>query len=643
MWKREIFLKYHFEKEIAMAKHERVKEKIIFKNTFFNVALMIMIAIVFVSGYTFVLQKAYNESTLENTFNENVNRAEAIQSIVLNVVKEDDFKNLDVYSGRFQELQYHLHKFKEMNSAEEFYLVKKNESNELVYVVDGNYRNSLDYKNAGDTVNEDLKESIELALSGVPTYNLDLVGTHTFVAICPLEINESIVGALYIEFSVEGAYRLVIERDQIAIRAIALGTLVVFIMMISACIYMQKEHQKHFGQEQELKKAAQKAEAADRSKSAFLFNMSHDIRTPMNAIIGYIDLARRHIHDEDKLNTYMDNIQDCGKKLLALLDNVLDLARIESNKISIEESAVNIENAFVSCISMFESSAEQNHQTLKVETRLKHHYVYLDETHYSEVLMNIVSNAIKYTGKDGVITCVLSQEEGDKQGYCNTIAKITDTGIGMSEEFQTQIFNRFSREYSSTVSGIDGSGLGMSIAKKLVDLMGGGISVESTLGKGSTFVVSIPTRIALEEDTQINRVIYGNIDYDKLKGKHILLAEDNDLNAEIAMELLSEEGLIIDRVNDGVECIEQLEKVDSSYYDLILMDVQMPIMNGYEACQKIRKLSDKVKANIPIIAMTANAFSEDKERSLKMGMNDHVTKPIDLNVLLSTIQKYIKG
>ncbi len=172
--------------------------------------------------------------------------------------------------------------------------------------------------------------------------------------------------------------------------------------------------------------------------------------------------------------------------------------------------------------------------------------------------------------------------------------------------------------------------------------MGGGILVESTLGKGSTFIVSIPTRIALEEDTQINRVIYGDIDYDKFKGKRILLAEDNDLNAEIAIELLSEEDLIIDRVKDGVECIEQLEKVDSSYYDLILMDVQMPIMNGYEACQKIRKLNDSIKANIPIIAMTANAFSEDKERSLKMGMNDHVTKPIDLNILLSTIQKYIK-
>ena len=625
-----------------MTKHEQVKKKIEFKNTFFNVVLMIMISIVFVSGYTYFLQKAYNESTLENTFNENVSRTEAIQSTVLNIVNEDDFEDLDVYSGRYQELQYHLQEFKEMNLAEEFFLVKKNEKGELVYVADGNYKNSIDYRRPGDSVNEDLKESIELALSGTPTYNLDLVGTHTFTAIYPVEINDSIVGAFYIEFSVEAAYMLVVERDQIALKLVALGTSVVLLMMIFACIYMRKEHKKHFVQEQELKKAAEKAEAADRSKSIFLFNMSHDIRTPMNAIIGYIDLARRHIHDEDKLNTYMDNIQDCGKKLLALLDNVLDLARIESNKISIEESAVNIENAFVSCVSMFSNNAEQNHQTLKIETNLKHHYVYLDETHYSEVIMNIVSNAIKYTGKDGVITCELLQEKADKPGWCNTIAKITDTGIGMSKDFQAEIFTRFSREYSSTVSGIDGSGLGMSIAKKLVDLMGGGISVESTLGKGSTFIVSIPTRIALEEDTQINRVIYGDIDYDKFKGKRILLAEDNDLNAEIAIELLSEEDLIIDRVKDGVECIEQLEKVDSNYYDLILMDVQMPIMNGYEACQKIRKLSDSAKANIPIIAMTANAFSEDKERSLKMGMNDHVTKPIDLNILLSTIQKYIK-
>ena len=608
------------------------------KNKFFNVMLIILVAVVFVSAYTFVLQKEYNESTLESVFNENINRTDAIYEVVLEIVGQEDLNQ--IADENYHQLQSHFYELKKGNSTDSFFLAKK-EGDKIVYFLDGNDVSSEEYKQSGEEVSEELSTNIEAALMGKPSYYFDIKEKHEFTA-CYVVSNDndgSIV--LCIQLNLDATYDLVIERDRLTLKAILLGIIAVVIMIVCACVYLQNEHAKHEEQQKMLKKAAERAKAADNSKSVFLFNMSHDIRTPMNAIIGYIDLARRHLDDKEKLNTYMDNIQDCGKKLLALLDNVLDLARIESNKISIEESAVNVENVFASCVSMFMNSAQEKEQTLKFESKLKHRYVYIDEIHYSEVIMNLISNAIKYTGKGGEIGCVIYQDE-EKDGYCNTIATVTDTGIGMSKEYQTQIFNRFSREYSSTVSGIDGSGLGMSIAKKLVDLMHGGISVVSTLGKGSTFTVSIPTKIALEEDTQVNSIVVSDIYKENLKGKRILLAEDNDLNAEIAIELLTEEDLMVERAVNGVECIEMLDHAEDYYYDLILMDIQMPIMDGYKACEKIRTMSDQAKANIPIIAMTANAFSEDKERSLKAGMNDHVTKPIDINDLLMTIQKYIK-
>lgn len=254
--------------------------------------------------------------------------------------------------------------------------------------------------------------------------------------------------------------------------------------------------------------------------------------------------------------------------------------------------------------------------------------------------MNILSNAVKYTGNGGSISCSVSQESSEQNGWCSTIISVTDNGIGMSEEFQTHIFEEFARERSSTISGVDGAGLGMGIVKKLVDMMKGTITVKSKVGEGSTFTVSIPCRISSKEEAQAKRA---DTEFDKtaLAGRRILLTEDNDLNAEIATELLSEEGLLVDRAADGVESVEMLEKSPDGYYDLILMDIQMPIMNGYDAAAKIRRMGNSRKSGIPIIAMTANAFSEDRDRALKAGMNDHVAKPIDMNVLLPTILKYL--
>ena len=389
-----------------------------------------------------------------------------------------------------------------------------------------------------------------------------------------------------------------------------------------------------------LQVAVEKAESANHAKSTFLFNMSHDIRTPMNAIIGYADLASRHSDDPAKLKNYMENIQVCGQNLLMLLNNVLDLARIENDKTEMEYSVSDVDKDFRNCIAMFRNQADSKGQTLMVTAHLLHPYVYVDIPHLTEVCTNLVSNAVKYTGAGGTIRCDVTQKPGEKEGWCDMVITVADNGIGMSQEFQKHIFEPFERERTSTVSKVEGSGIGMGIVKKLVGLMGGTVAVESRIGVGSKFTVTIPCRIASEDETQAKRETNPS-DQKCLCGTRILLTEDNDLNAEIATELLQEEGCTVDRAKDGVECVDMLEKAANGTYQLILMDIQMPVMNGYDAARKIRGLDDPQKANIPIIAMTANAFTEDRQVALDAGMNDHIAKPINMNVLVPTIQKYL--
>ena len=389
-----------------------------------------------------------------------------------------------------------------------------------------------------------------------------------------------------------------------------------------------------------LQVAVENAESANRAKSTFLFNMSHDIRTPMNAIIGYADLASRHLDDPAKLEKYMENIQVCGQNLLMLLNNVLDLARIENDKTEMEYSVSDVDKDFRNCVAMFQNQADSKEQTLMVTAHLLYPYVYADIPHLTEVCTNLVSNAVKYTGAGGTIHCDVTQKPGKKEGWCDMVVTVADNGIGKSQEIQKHIFEPFERERTSTVSKVEGSGIGMGIVKKLVELMSGTVEVESKIGVGSTFTVTIPCRIASGDETQAKRETNPS-DQKCLCGTRILLTEDNDLNAEIAVELLREEGCTVDRAKDGVECVDMLEKAANGTYQMILMDIQMPVMNGYDAAKKIRRMDDPQKAGIPIIAMTANAFSEDKQAALDVGMNDHIAKPINMNILVPTIQKYL--
>lgn len=401
-----------------------------------------------------------------------------------------------------------------------------------------------------------------------------------------------------------------------------------------------EEKLRELKQEEELQEAKAKAENASEAKSSFLFNMSHDIRTPMNAIIGYAELASRHLNDTEKLNRYLETIQVCGKQLLSLLGNVLNLARIENNKVEMEYTVSNVHENIGNCVAMFQQQTENKNQTLSLEEHIIYPYVYMDAPHVSEICLNILSNAVKYTNAGGMISCNVTQTSCEKEGWCNMVITISDNGIGMSEEFQKHIFENFERERNTTACRIDGNGIGMGITKKLVDLMHGTIEVKSKQGEGSIFIVTIPCRKASEENALVKKDTHLQ-NHGCLKGSRILLAEDNEINAEVATELLKEEGCIVEVANDGVACIDMIEKADAGYYKMILMDIQMPVMNGYDATIAIRNLNDTKKARIPIIAMTANAFAEDTKKALSVGMNDHVAKPIDMNILVPAMMKYL--
>ena len=398
-----------------------------------------------------------------------------------------------------------------------------------------------------------------------------------------------------------------------------------------------EEKLRELRQEEELREAKLKAECANKAKSSFLFNMSHDIRTPMNAIIGYADLASRHLKETEKIGRYLETIQICGERLLSLLSNVLDLARIENNKIEMEYDVSNVHENFENCVAMFQQLAESKNQTLSLTEQIMYPYVYMDAPHLSEICFNIISNAIKYTNTGGTISCDVVQKSCEKDDWCNMIITITDNGIGMSEDFQKHIFER---ERNSTVSHIEGNGIGMGITKKLVDLMDGSIEVKSKQGEGSIFTVTVPCRKASKEDSMMKKK--SNLrNKNCLNGVRILLVEDNEINTEIATELLMEEGCIVETANDGAACIDMIEKADADYYKMILMDIQMPVMNGYDAALAIRKMKDTKKSRIPIIAMTANVFAEDIQKVLSVGMNAHVAKPVDMNILVPTMMKYL--
>ena len=382
-----------------------------------------------------------------------------------------------------------------------------------------------------------------------------------------------------------------------------------------------------------IKKAAKEAHIANETKTRFLFNMSHDIRTPMNAIVGFSELLEKHLDDKERAADYVAKIKKSSSFLLSLINYVLEMARIESGKVELKSEITDIKVLIDSLNAVFESDIKNKNLKYTCKCNIEHGYIICDLTKVKEIYLNIISNAIKYTNPGGSVNVEFREIPCDREGYATYVSKVEDTGIGMSKEYLPHIFEEFSREHTSTETKIAGTGLGLPIVKSLVELMGGTIDVESKVNVGTTMIVTLTFPIAMKEQAEKQRKEVTNRIIQNVKGKNILIAEDNELNAEIAMTVLKENGIQAECVADGKACVENLAQKPEDYYDAILMDIQMPNMNGYEAAKKIRSMDGR-RSKIPIIAMTANAFEEDKQRAIESGMNAHIGKPIDIKKLV---------
>lgn len=413
------------------------------------------------------------------------------------------------------------------------------------------------------------------------------------------------------------------------------------VLATAICYLMLHRKQREKLYTEEIRKSAEKARKANEAKTRFLFNMSHDIRTPMNAIVGFSGLLEKSIHDEKKSLDYIKKIRVSSDILLTIINQVLEMARIESGKITLSSESVNIREMVDAMNTVFESSLTKKSLEYQCSLNVVHDQILCDKTKMEEIILNVVSNSIKYTNPHGKITVSIDELDFEDEKNANYKVVVEDNGIGMSQDYLPHIFEEFSREHTSTETRVAGTGLGLPIVKSLVDRMGGTIEVESEEGKGTRFIMKFSFPVSLEN--QVREKEKQNIPdiTEKLEGKRILLAEDNELNAEIAETVLEETGIKVKHVEDGIQCIEELKKMPEKYYDVILMDVQMPNMDGYTATQRIRDLDDS-RAEIPIIAMTANAYDEDRRKAQEAGMDGFLAKPLDVDEMMRLLAQIIK-
>ena len=453
------------------------------------------------------------------------------------------------------------------------------------------------------------------------TYRKSL-SRHDFMATLPYIILPCIAAAI----------NAMVPEFSYAYPAVTLALIVVYIMLQT-----NDEIQNEIHARKVLEEAKAAAETANQAKSLFLFNMSHDIRTPMNAIIGFTDIAEKNIDDKERVLEALGKVKMSGAHMVSLINDVLDMSAVEAGRENIDEEPVCIDEVKDNLYSILAGSAEAKNITFtaEVDASVRHHWIYEDRMHVMRVLTNIVSNSVKYTNPGGNIRLLIEELCCSKEGYARYRYTVSDTGIGMSKEFLPHVFESFSRAESSTKSGVPGTGLGLAITKSLVDLIGGTISVDSEPDVGTTVRVEFENRIAEPVKAKYTERESAPI---HLEGKKVLLVEDNELNREIATDILEEEGMIVDTAEDGDIAIDKIQNAVSGQYDLILMDIQMPRMNGYDATRAIRKLPGG--SEIPVIALSANAFKEDVDRSLAAGMNAHVAKPIDVKVLLETMKGF---
>ena len=629
-----------------------LKKLLRLKNTGSIFVIAGLLIIFVIALYTFILQSSYTKTALETEITRDTASADAVHKLVDGRICKEDFDQIKDQSDEkkqlYKDISSYFNEVRTLNSTRYIYTAKKNEEGKLVYVVDGLDPDADDVRHPGDYIEEEMVPYIDRAISGENVYSQDIIDTTwgpIFTACYPVSANHDgtgeIIGAFCIEMDMQSAYGMVEKTNHISI----ICGLVAGAVLLLICLYTYYVYQKSKAEEQKQKQllmnAAEEADAANKAKSAFLLSMSHDIRTPMNAIIGFTNIAL-HQNMVSDIHDSLKKVQQSSNHLLSLLNDVLDFSRIESGKVTISPEPVDI-NQLTDNVQAIMNGLLYN-RDLQFEVHrenLKNPYVLADVVRIREVLVNLLGNAVKFTKDGGEITLDISSYPGADEKHIITRYVVRDNGIGMSEEFQKKLFDPFSQEDDANArTQYKGTGLGMAITKKYVDMMGGSIAVESKKGVGATFTVEIPLElpeqvIPSEQKQHLHR---------DLTGIHVLMAEDNDLNAELATIMLEDAGMIVTRASDGKEVVDLFKNHPRGTYDLILMDIMMPNMDGHQAAKAIRALgierSDAV--TIPIIALSANAFIDDIQESLDSGMNDHISKPINMEELIDTITKYIK-
>lgn len=627
-----------------------LKKRLRLKNTDSIFVIAGLLIIFVIALYTFILQSSYTKTALETEITRDTASADAVHKLVNGRIGKEDFDQIKDQSDEKKQLckdiSSYFNEIRTLNSTRYIYTAQKNEEGKLVYVVDGLDPDADDVRHPGDYIEEEMVPYIDRAISGENVYSQDIIDTTwgpIFTACYPVRANHDgtgeIIGAFCIEMDMQSAYGMVEKTNQISIICgLVAGAVLLFI-----CLYTYYVYQKNKAEEQKqlLMNAAEEADAANKAKSAFLLSMSHDIRTPMNAIIGFTNVAL-HQNTVSEIHDSLEKVQKSSNHLLSLLNDVLDFSRIESGKVTISPEPMDITQLTDNVLAIMNGLLYNRDLKFEVHRESpKNPYVLADVARIREVLVNLLGNAVKFTKDGGKITLEISSYPGADEKHIITRYVVRDNGIGMSEEFQKKLFAPFSQEDDSNArTQYKGTGLGMAITKKYVDMMGGSIAVESKKGVGSTFTVEIPLElteqvIPSEQKQHLQR---------DLTGIHVLMAEDNDLNAELATMILENAGMTVTRASDGKEAVNLFKNHPRGTYDFILMDIMMPNMDGHQAAKAIRALgierSDAV--TIPMIALSANAFVDDIQESLDSGMNDHISKPINMEELIDTITKYIK-
>ena len=627
------------------------KKLLSLKNTGSIFVIAGLLIIFVIALYTFILQSSYTKTALETEITRDTASADAVHKLVNGKIGKEDFDQINDQSDEknplYKDISSYFNEVRTLNSTRYIYTAKKNEEGKLVYVVDGLDPDADDVRHPGDYIEDEMVPYINRAISGENVYSQDIIDTTwgpIFTACYPVSANHDgtgeIIGAFCIEMDMQSAYGMVEETNHISI----ICGLVAGAVLLLICLYTYYVYQKSKAEEQKQKQllmnAAEEADAANKAKSAFLLSMSHDIRTPMNAIIGFTNIAL-HQNKVSDIHDSLEKVQKSSNHLLSLLNDVLDFSRIESGKVTISPEPVDITQLTDNVQAIMNGLLYNRDLKFEVHREgLKNPYVLADVLRIREVLVNLLGNAVKFTKDGGEITLDISSYPGADEKHIITRYVVRDNGIGMSEEFQKKLFDPFSQEDDANArTQYKGTGLGMAITKKYVDMMGGSIAVESKKGAGSTFTVEIPLELP-EQVIQSEQKQHLHRD---LTGIHVLMAEDNDLNAELATMILEDAGMIVTRASDGKEVVDLFKNQPRGTYDLILMDIMMPNMDGHQAAKAIRALgierSDAV--TIPIIALSANAFIDDIQESLDSGMNDHISKPINTEELIDTITKYI--